>query len=486
MMNDAVADSYDLLIVGAGPAGLAAAAAASAFGASVLVVDENLEPGGQYYRSLPPSFRQEAPWMVKSTAARGALLDAALRNGATFLSQACVIDLEAGFRLSVHLRDERRVRWIAARTVFVATGARELILPFEGWTLPGVMTLGGAQNLYKSQGLAPGRRVVMSGSGPFLWLVSQQLIRAGVNVVAVAEATPVARSLAFGLGAWRFPGLALEGLGYWARIARSRAAFRFGSAVTCASGEGRLQRVTLSRIDARWGAVPGTEFEIEADALCVSHSLLPGTELTQLAKCEHAFDPVTGSLIPKVDDRFQTTTLGLFAAGEAIGIGGGPVAQGEGRGAAAAIAQYLGLLSEVEAWGELAASRASVAGRRSLVSKMFSAYAPGPAWSKNLAEDTLICRCEEVPLKAVRDAVALGDRTTDAVKSRTRCGMGRCQGRVCGPVLQRVMASLAASSTSDSATSGLPRPSSIRQPLKPLLVRDLINLAETGDNGTTR
>ncbi len=463
---------FDVAVVGAGPAGLAAAASAGAAGAKVLVIDEGLEPGGQYLR--PPSTRTacDMAWMRRSPAQRRrqALLAELAQHGVEIRQQSCVVDIQPGWRLAVHGRLTRDVRWIDAACVVAATGARELTLPFPGWTLPGVMTLGGAQSLLKSQGVGPGRRVVLSGAGPFLWLVASQMMRAGVTVVAVAEATPLAATARFAGRSWRHPALALQAAQFWTRIGRLGSRFRFGHAVVAAEGQDGVERVTLAKLDRAWRPVPGTHRTIEADALCVSHGLLPATELTQLARVAHRTDPVTGAQLPSLDDMLTTSVAGLFAAGEAAGIGGGYVAELQGHVAGLAAAAQTGVLARDVARSRASQFRRRVDRRQRFVDDMAATYS-APACALPWADDdTLVCRCEEVPLHDIRAAIAQGDDTVDRIKSRTRCGMGHCQARQCGPLMQRVLAG-------QLAPAAFPLPGSIRQPLKPVPVADLCSVA---------
>ena len=463
---------FDVAVVGAGPAGLAAAATAGAAGAKVIVIDEGLEAGGQYFRPPATQAASDIAWMRRSAAQRRrqSLLAEFARHGVELRQQSCVVDIQPGWRLAVHGRVTRDVHWIDAACVVAATGARELTLPFPGWTLPGVMTLGGAQSLLKSQGLAPGRRVVLSGAGPFLWLVANQMIRAGVAVVAVAEATPLAATTRFAARSWRHPILGLQAAQSWARIGQLGGRFRFGHAVIAAEGQDGVERVTLARLDAAWRPIPGTHRTIEADALCVSHGLLPATELTRLAGAAHETDLVTGALVPSHDDMLTTSVAGLFAAGEAAGIGGGHVAELQGYVAGLAAAAQSGVIAP-----EVARDRAShfhvrARRRQRFVNDMAGTYSP-PAGALPWAEDsTLVCRCEEVALHDIRAAIVQGDHTVDRIKSRTRCGMGHCQARQCGPLMQRVLAG-------QLGLAGFPLPGSVRQPLKPVPVADLCSIA---------
>jgi NADPH-dependent 2,4-dienoyl-CoA reductase/sulfur reductase-like enzyme len=465
--------TVDVLVVGAGPAGLSAAAAAAETGANVLVVDQNPELGGQYLRALPDEWSEGAPWTAGTRRHRSELIRAATNARVAVMSGASVFDFAPGYRLGIQSCVTSEVRWVDARRVIVATGAYEAVVPFPGWTLPGVMTIGGAQNLAKSQGLAPGARIVLSGTGPFLWLVADNLIRRGVHVVAVAEATSLAASLRFALRVRPRGGLATEAISYWSRIL-TRSRLLFARAAVAAQGDGRVERVTVARVDSRSRVVPGGELTIAADALCASYGLIPCTEITRLIGCEHVLDAASGASIPIVNDLLETSQPGVFAAGETLGVAGWQVAECEGRIAGLAAAASLGLMSVERARVEASATRGLVSRQRAFAREMLATYSLGRGLLTWQRDETLACRCEEVTVRTIRQAIEFGDSSTDEIKSRTRAGMGRCQGRVCGYGVQvRLAEALGA--------PNLPPQFRVRPPVRPVTIGDLV--AASPDEG---
>ncbi len=458
--------TYDAAVVGAGPAGLAAATDLARCGANVLLLDENPEAGGQYHRAMAACRAPGVAWMREAQHRRDVLVGGARAAGIELRTQAAVVDLRTGWELTIHDRAASAVERVGARCVIAATGAHELVLPFRGWTLPGVMTLGGAQTLLKSQGLLPGGRVVLAGTGPFLWLVAQQLVRAGAEIVAIAEAAAIGEVARFAAGAWRHTLLALAGAGHWARIGASRVRVLFGHGVIAAEGTGRLAQVRLAPIGSDWRVRGDASVALEADALCVSHALLPATELTRLAGCRHAIDPVSRVPVPAVDALLETSAPGLFAAGEAIGIGGGVVADVEGRLAALGAAMRLGIFAEGRARAAVASLSRTRGRKRRFAREIQRRFAPGEGALDWMAAGTPLCRCENVARSRVDEALAAGFTTVDLVKSFTRCGMGPCQGRLCGPVVQRTIA--AATGEADV------QPGAVQPPLKPVPVADFL------------
>jgi len=461
---------YDALIIGAGPAGMSAAARLGKAGASVLVIDENPRPGGQYYRVPAETDAHRAPFMAYLARGQKKLAAALSLPGVEFRAGTQLFDLTPGFRAGLN-QIGGGASFVTAKTVLVATGAYENVVPFPGWTLPGVMTLGAAQNLFKTQGATPGRTIVMAGSGPFLWLVSDQLQRAGAGVVEVLEGSPLARSFGFGLRSWNAPLMALQGMGFWARLFTGKAKFQFGWHVIAAHGKERLERITVAPITGA-GIDMSRARDIACDTLCLSHTLIPSTDIARLMSVATALDPVSGAAVPQSGPFLETSVPGLFVAGEANGIGGGPVAEAEGALAGIGMAQSLGRLATGTASAEADPPRRTAAARRSIVRDMFRTYAPPAVLTEAIADTTTVCRCEEVTAGEVRATCRAGDTHADIVKSRTRTGMGYCQGRMCGPTVQQLMA--------DTLGTALPAPFKPRAPLKPLPVNELVKAEGIG------
>ncbi|MEU8516284.1 NAD(P)/FAD-dependent oxidoreductase [Kitasatospora sp. NPDC048722] len=425
---------YDLAVIGAGPAGLAAAVTAADLGLRCALLDGGRQSGGQYYRHPAPGLGAARPdrlhhgWSVYADLA-GRLAAHERTGQVRFLGGHQVWALErTGDGLAAHVTlgpeagDRTTVR---AAAVLLATGAYERQLPFPGWTLPGVVTAGGAQAMLKAGLVLPGRRIVVAGSGPLLLAAASSLVSAGAEVPAVVEAGDY-------LGYARRPGVLaavpaklVEGAGHGGALLRHRVRLRPRSAVVEAHGTDRVTAVTVARLDADWRPVPGTGRRIACDALAVGHGLLPQIELAT----ELGADTVTGpdgAVALRVDARLRTTVPGLWSAGEANGVGGADLAIAEGALAAHAVA---GRTPEPA----LLRRRAR---RRAFAALMAAAHRPGPGWTDWLRPDTDVCRCEEVPLAAIREAVdELGAGDPRTVKLLTRAGMGWCQGRMCGPAV---------------------------------------------------
>ena len=424
----------DVLIVGGGAAGVAAAVVAARSGCAVTLLDSGPAIGGQYYRG------------AKTPESASGLSYAALRRDFDGLVDAGRIDLrmstyayalerkESGFVLRTRGDDRHRgeTQSIAARTVVIATGAFDRQLPFPGWTLPGVMSGGGAQALVKGSGVLPGRRIVVAGTGPFLLAVAHALISAGGDVVAVVEANDP-------LGLARHTRAVLPAAGksadlakFVSALARKRVPYLRRHRVRRADGDGRLESVTLSRVDADWRGIPGTERLLECDALAIGYGFTAQTDLAGQVGARMVIGS-DGGLAIEVDDRQRTSVPGLLAAGETTGIGGVDLDRVEGIVAgAAAVGEVRPALSA----SAIARATRDVGRLRGFADALHATFPVRDGWRDDVAEGTIVCRCEEVTAGRVRDAVTdLGARDARSVKLLTRAGMGWCQGRVCAPAV---------------------------------------------------
>jgi D-hydroxyproline dehydrogenase subunit alpha len=456
--------AVDVAVVGAGPAGLAAALAAADCGCSVTLIDSAPAAGGQIYRQ---SMIFPAPAAVNSLhsperlapALRPAIGHPRIQHlPATTVWHATPARPDFLLRLSAQTapggpsrrtaRSQAVPAVLRARTVVVATGATELALPFPGWDLPGVTTAGAAQALLKSQGVTMGKRVIVAGSGPLLLPVAAGLATAGVQVLAVLEAT---RALT-GLGRAALtraghlvasPGKLREAAGYAATLARHRVPVHTGHAVIACHGAGRVRRATVTRLDGQWRPVPGSRRELLVDALHVSYGFSPALELARLLGCADTPHPARPVAAVSHDEDQATSVAGVFAAGEVTGIGGAQVAELEGYLAGASAARFLGRLDPAGHAARTGGLRARLGRARRFAELLDAAYPLRPGWLGWPEADTVVCRCEEVPWASIGRAVAAGARDVRAVKGVTRCGMGYCQGRICGPVLQCAVAAAA-------------------------------------------
>ncbi|TDH60645.1 FAD-dependent oxidoreductase [Dankookia rubra] len=444
--------SLDLAIIGAGPAGMAAAVEAADLGLSVAVIDENPAPGGQVFRNLEAAAGDPA---LRGDFAAGLPLVRAFRASRIDYRPSTTLwhlDPEAGL-LSVAAGGAATE--IAAGRVLLATGAQERPVPIPGWTLPGVMTAGAAQTLLKTAGAVPAGRTVLAGQGPLLLLLAAQLIRAGVPPALLLETTPEGR-LALAWNTASLLGgapLLAKGLGLLAatrRIPRIRAA-----AGLRAEGDGRVERVLWDGGSAA------------CDTLLLHEGVVPATHIPLAIGLAHDWDPVQRCWRPRVDDCGATSEARVAIAGDGAGIGGWEVAVASGRLAAVDAARRVGRLTAEGFARRADPLRASRRAKLALRPFLDALYAP-PDWVLAPPDDaTLVCRCEEVTAGQVRAAARLGATGPNQLKAYLRAGMGPCQGRLCGATLAALIAETR--NTSLEAVGTL-RP---RAPYKPLTVAEL-------------
>ncbi|MFF5246914.1 FAD-dependent oxidoreductase [Streptosporangium sp. NPDC000095] len=416
---------HDLAVIGAGPAGVAGALTAALSGLDVVLVDGAARPGGQYFRRPAEGFRAERPGALHRGLDRFTRQWETLRERAEVLLRHRVWAVErADGAVTVRCLEgdrEERPRTVTARGLLIATGAYDRPLPFPGWDLPGVLTAGGAQALLKGDLVGAGSRVVVAGTGPFLLPVAAGLADAGARVLGVHEANG-------GFGLARHPLLAAgrvgEALGYGARLARHRIPYRRREAVVAAHGDTALTHVTVASLDGDWR--PTATRTVECDTLACGYGFVPQLDLPVQLDCATRRDP-DGSPVVAVDAGMRTSVPGVYAAGESTGVGGAVLAEVEGRVAGRSAADDLGRPVPPDPALARRAARLSA-----FAHALQEAYPVRAGWQDWLRDDTLVCRCEEVPLSAVRRAQAMGAADARSVKLLARPGMGWCQGRMCG------------------------------------------------------
>lgn len=439
MPNSRADGRRDLLVIGAGPAGLAAAVAAARAGATVALLDGAPRPGGQYWRHRAGDTGAGHHDWGKFAGLRAALDAAVSTHAIAYLADHPVWHLQRsddGF--TAHVVHGGQAREVHARAVVIATGAHDRQLPFPGWTLPGVFTAGGVQALLKGQGVLVGKRVVVAGTGPFLLSVAAGLLHAGATVPAVLEANRPTAMLRRPIAAARNVDKLVEGAGYMTALARHRVPYRLRHAVVAAHGEGELTAVTTAALDADWRVVPGSEQRIDCDALAVGYGFTPQVELAADLGCAMTRD-ADGSLVVVADEAQRTSVDGAWVAGEACGVGGSALALAEGRIAGLhAAAMLTGTPPDATAAKRAAGRRAL---RRSFADGLAVTFPVRPGWRTWVADETVACRCEEVTVGALRAAVTeLGATDARTAKLFARTGMGLCQGRVCGAATASLVA----------------------------------------------
>jgi NADPH-dependent 2,4-dienoyl-CoA reductase/sulfur reductase-like enzyme len=424
--------SAKVTIVGGGPGGLAAAAAAVDAGLQPTLVDEGHALGGQYLREpQTPAARSLEP---APGSARG-LLELKRRAIGSPLVEAIAFDAAPD---GVRVARDGTVTTMPL-PVILAPGATERVVPIPGWTLPGVVTCGAAQALAKTFGVAVGARVVVAGSGPFLLPVACQLISIGACVVAVIEAGRPGLRLAGGL--LRDAGRLREGAAYLSRLV-GRVPIMTRHVVVEIRGQQSVEEALIAPVDSCGRVRDARHRRLRCDAVCLSDGFLPATELGELAGVSVRWDPQTRTWNLAADRLTGTTDVpGVYAAGAAVEpFGGAQFAAAGGALTAYALAERLGMALPERAQAQRAAAQREA--RRCLVfaSALRGAYVTRPEWYQRTADDTIVCRCEDVRAREIRDAARSGVADVNLVKRWTRAGMGLCQGRTCGATVCELVA----------------------------------------------
>ncbi len=459
----------DLVIIGAGPAGMAAAATAANVGLHVILLDEQPRPGGQIYRDVDRVAPVRGEMLGKDYT-DGLSLTAGLDHGnITHISGAVVWAIEEGIRV-LYTADGRGGA-IEAKRILIATGALERPMPLPGWTLPGVMTAGAAQILLKQSGVLS-KNAVLVGSGPLLYLIASQMIRAGTSPLALVETQTQADllralpHLGGALRGWRY---LLKGLTMLSEI--RRAGVRRYTSATNILIEGET-----AAEDIRFTA-DGKTRHIPCDTVLLHHGVVPNTQAARSIDVAHHWDARQHCFVPNLDDWGGTNVETVHIAGDGAGIGGAKVAALAGRLAALKMAADLGAISTIERDDTAKPIRRSIAQELAVRPFLDKAFPPAIEATKPV-DATIICRCEEITAGDIRRHAGIGCAGPNQAKAFSRAGMGPCQGRYCGLTVSNLLAE-ANSATMDE--TGYYR---IRPPLKPVTLGELAEMGGSVNSAT--
>ncbi len=410
-------DTPRMVVVGAGPAGVRAAQTLLRHGVRPVIVDEAALPGGQIYRqgAAPRGTARQRygfEWK-RAQAIHAAGADLAAR--ADYRAATAVWNAAPG---SLDLVRDGELETLAYTRLLLATGATDRVLPFPGWPLPGVYSLGGAQIALKSQGCLFGPRIVFAGTGPLLYLVAYQYARAGGQVQAVLDCAPLGGQVRATPALLSQPGMLAKGLYYLGWLRAHGVAVHHGARLDAAQGAGRIESV-LATLDGKPQA-------IACDALAVGHGLRAETQLADLLDCVFDFDASQRAWLPRRDADGRSSTTGVYLAGDGAGIGGAVLAELAGERAALAMLADSGIAVSAARMQWLARRQARWARFRRGLDQAF------PLPGANCDDSVMVCRCEEVRAGALRAAAnEYAIDNLNRLKALTRIGMGLCQGRMC-------------------------------------------------------
>lgn len=428
---------YDVAIVGGGFSGLVAAGILDKHDLDILLIEERDSLGGQYLRTHPPGSRaaEDLDTLQKTGLDQMERLESSRVKVMTGTRVLGINDdkellLEEGLENLYSLRP---------RFILLATGARERFVPFKGWTLPGVISTGAAQIMLKGSGILPSDNLLIGGSGLFLYTVAADVLAHGGRVEAIFDERSITEKMGIFRRLLGQRDKLKEGVGQVLRIVFSRTRIRHRYRIVEAMGDQQLESVRVAKVDSSGFTVLGSDTVFPCECLAIGNGFSANIELGLLAGCRPAYDAGMGGWIITTDESLQTSVNGIYAAGEITGVGGALKSIAEGRLAAYSILHRLGRI-DVQHFQDSVVPLDKERKRYRLFAYRFNALAnPSPNAVKSIPDDTILCRCEDITVADVKDAIEAGCRTPVAVKRALRTGMGICQGRICGPILSELI-----------------------------------------------
>jgi thioredoxin reductase/bacterioferritin-associated ferredoxin len=457
---------YDLIIIGAGPGGLAAAITASKLGLDTLLVDEQPEPGGQIYRSMERSRAENAATLGHDYFAGKSLIEAFRAAPVTYMPSTTVLNIANHFE--VDLLSKGSLKKVCGRRMIVSIGAVERPVPMKNWTLPGVMGAAAADIVFKSADMVPDQPVVIAGSGPLLLLAACHLVDNGVKIAAMVETASFldyVKSLPFLPKALLRSDYLIKGLQMRLKLKRAGVPLYIGCRDLSVLGD--VHAAGLSFTCRR------KHNEVEAKSVLLHEGVIPNLRLSQALNCEHEWYEPQRYWKPKLDQWGQTSVKGVSIAGDASGIGGGPIAVSSGHLAALDSAFQLGKISASERDNQAKVYQKQLKRDQLIRPFLDHVFPPNRQTLNPVDDDVLVCRCEEITAGQIREAIAQGARHPTQIKGKTRAGMGPCQGRMCGATISEMVA---ASCAIDIREAGSLH---VRTPLKPLSIEQYAQMSVT-------
>lgn len=453
-------EPIDVVVIGAGPTGMAGARTLADLGLSVVLLDEQAAVGGQIYRGIASASAARRTLLGPDYAAGASLADALKTTTVRHETGASVWQITR--ERQVHYLKDGRVRSFAARAVLLATGAMERPFPIPGWTLPGVMTAGAAQILLKTAGIGPQGPVVLAGCGPLLYLLGWQYLRAGISIVALVDTSrreDYWRARVHLLGALRAWPYLRKGVSLLRALRKGEVPHYTGAEQLQVEGEGQAQALSF--------VVDGKAQRVSASTVLLHQGVVPNIQFTQALRAQHRWDDAQLCFVPETDRWGALDVPFISVAGDGAGIGGAQAAALQGQLAALGLARTLGQLTPAQRDAQAASLRAELERNLRIRPFLDALYRPREENRIPARDDVTICRCEEVTAGDIRRFVELGCSGPNQAKSFGRCGMGPCQGRMCGLTVTEIIAK-SRGLTPDEV--GYYR---IRPPIKPITLGEL-------------
>ena len=456
----------DLVVLGAGPAGVAAANVASKEGAEVVIIDENSSAGGQIYRAPPKEFQPQNSFKSdefregekQRNILKNSNVKALFKHRVWSVSSDLVVSTVGPNGLS---------SW-HARSLIIANGALERIIPFPGWTIPGVIGLAASTILLKSQYVLPGQSTVVAGCGPLLIAVANGIIKSGGKVSAIIDLNSKSDWIKAFPRLLSRPDQLFKGMSWFANIMKAGIKLYGGHAVTNTKQVDNVLRISIAPINSAGSILDSKNQKIvEGDCLAIGHGLFPSTEITRLLKAKHIYDPLKGGWVPLIDDDFRSSIPGVYIAGDATGISGAFSAVQKGRIAGMAAVRDLNVMSSQKYKAKIKSELIILKKNENFGKAAVRLMKFRPELIQTITSETIVCRCEDVFRSEIDEAIESGARDLNQLKAWTRCGMGPCQGRTCSEAIEAILASKVGSRELAGQWTG-------RTPLRPVPIEQII------------
>ena len=457
-------EESEIIVIGGGPGGLSAALAAARAGAQVTLIDAYAHPGGQYYHQPPERLAEHSNAHQRQGQK---VLSTVKAAGVRIVSETLVSSISPDKTL---VCNSPQVAYLQkAKRIIIASGAYEQPLPFPGWTLPGVLMTGGIQTLLH-QHVLPGKRVLLTGTGPLQLVVAKNLIQAGAEVVAVLEGNQLIKSSGLRATAmWGQWERMAEGLQSFLTMMTNGVPYQLGWGIVEAHGTNEVTGATIARLDQDWRPVKGTEQEVICDTIGTAYGFVPFNSLSKIAGAQQAWHPELGGEVPIRNEYFETTIPGIYAIGDGAGIGGFWMSEMEGELAGIWAAKQLG--HEKQPADVAITHVRSRIRRKNRFQRLYAdLFNPGPGAFEMVKDDTIVCRCENITYARLREAILTGDLTPQEIKNDIRTSMGRCQGRVCSRMVLHTLARMSGKTVAEIGMFG------VRPPVFPLSIGVLASL----------
>ncbi len=448
-----VNEKFDVAIIGAGIGGLYTLKTIINTDLKIILIDENPKLGGQYLRYSES--KKNDKWETKTRKKGIELVKEFSKNNYKNLKIFTSSTVGGIFDKKIVFDSNGIVHTVEADLIVIATGARETVVPFKGWTLPGVYTTGGIQVLLKSYNQIPEKEIIIAGTGPFLYAVAYELITHNIKPKEIIFENNFLDTIKSSISILKYPQKLLEGIVYLEEILRHMVKISYGWKIISAHGKDHLEEIKIKK--------GSKERTIKTKALAIGNGFVPNIELFQQLGCELFFDNELEMWLPKINDYYETSIKGVFSVGETNGIGGAEKSMEEGK----FVGNYILYLKEKideNKFKEIEKKHKKIKEKWRKYSILCKNMSEPPLnFYSELNSDTIICRCEDVKLKDLEEYLFSAKDSLDPLKMYARVGLGLCQGRTCGPILQKII---------NSKFKKLPKPFNVRPPVKPINIED--------------